>query len=122
MLLSDVCLWLVWSNTVSCIVLSNLFQFFPVQLMLLLASSQMQLNSLLPFSLTEMAALLQAAGYLGVWTAASAWYIAFAELLNETWFRGRVRCHFLVKQGLKSLVLCSCWLSALSNHLQSQSQ
>lgn len=33
---------------------------------------------------------LQAAGYFGVWTAASAWYIAFAELLNETWFRGRV--------------------------------
>lgn len=33
---------------------------------------------------------MQAAGYFGVWTAASAWYIAFAELLNETWFRGRV--------------------------------
>lgn len=33
---------------------------------------------------------LKAAGYFGVWTAGAAWYIAFAELLNETWFRGRV--------------------------------
>lgn len=27
---------------------------------------------------------------MGIWTAAVAWYIAFAELLNEVWFRGRV--------------------------------
>ena len=33
---------------------------------------------------------MKAAGYFGVWTAGAAWYIAFAELLNETWFRGRV--------------------------------
>lgn len=33
---------------------------------------------------------MKAAGYFGVWTAGCAWYIAFAELLNETWFRGRV--------------------------------
>jgi len=33
---------------------------------------------------------LKAAGYFGVWTAGAAWYIAFAEPLNETWFRGRV--------------------------------
>ncbi|KAA6424429.1 hypothetical protein WJX79_007310 [Trebouxia sp. C0005] len=32
----------------------------------------------------------KAGGYFGVWTAAVAWYIAFAELLNEVWFRGRV--------------------------------
>jgi len=34
--------------------------------------------------------LWQAGGYFGVWTAGVAWYIAFAELLNEVWFRGRV--------------------------------
>ena len=33
---------------------------------------------------------VQAGGYFGVWTAGVAWYIAFAELLNEVWFRGRV--------------------------------
>lgn len=32
----------------------------------------------------------KAGGYFGIWTAAVAWYIAFAELLNEVWFRGRV--------------------------------
>jgi len=32
----------------------------------------------------------KAGGYLGIWTAGVAWYIAFAELLNEVWFRGRV--------------------------------
>lgn len=30
------------------------------------------------------------AGYFGIYTAASAWYISFAELFNEIWFRGRV--------------------------------
>ena len=34
--------------------------------------------------------LWQAGGYFGIWTAGVAWYIAFAELLNEVWFRGRV--------------------------------
>ena len=33
---------------------------------------------------------VQAGGYFGIWTAGVAWYIAFAELLNEVWFRGRV--------------------------------
>ena len=37
---------------------------------------------------------MQAAGYCGELTAAIGFYIAFAELLNETWFRGRVStCH-----------------------------
>ncbi|DBB18594.1 TPA: hypothetical protein ACH3X3_000221 [Trebouxia sp. C0006] len=31
-----------------------------------------------------------AAGYCGELTAAIGLYIAFAELLNETWFRGRI--------------------------------
>ena len=35
---------------------------------------------------------LQVTGYVGIYTAASAWYISFAELLNEIWFRGRVSC------------------------------
>lgn len=48
---------------------------------------------------------LQAAGYWGVWTAASAWYIAFAELLNETWFRGRVCFHVYPVLSLE--VFCS---------------
>ena len=33
---------------------------------------------------------VQAGGYMGIITAAIAWYIAFAELINEVWFRGRV--------------------------------
>jgi hypothetical protein len=31
----------------------------------------------------------QAAGYIGVFVAANAWYIAFAELMDEVWFKGR---------------------------------
>ena len=33
---------------------------------------------------------LQASGYIGLYTAASAWYISFAELYNEVLFKGRV--------------------------------
>ncbi|DBA72597.1 TPA: hypothetical protein ACH3X2_010349 [Trebouxia sp. C0005] len=33
---------------------------------------------------------MKVTGYVGIYTAASAWYISFAELLNEIWFRGRV--------------------------------
>ncbi len=33
---------------------------------------------------------MQVTGYVGIYTAASAWYISFAELLNEIWFKGRV--------------------------------
>ncbi len=44
-------------------------------------------------SITQLHLWLQAGGYFGVWTAGVAWYIAFAELLNEVWFRGRVRLH-----------------------------
>ena len=46
-------------------------------------------------STTLCVCILQAGGYLGIWTAGVAWYIAFAELLNEVWFRGRVS-HFFV--------------------------
>ncbi len=35
-------------------------------------------------------AVMQVTGYVGIYTAASAWYISFAELLNEIWFKGRV--------------------------------
>lgn len=34
--------------------------------------------------------MMQVTGYVGIYTAASAWYISFAELLNEIWFKGRV--------------------------------
>lgn len=33
---------------------------------------------------------MKVTGYVGIYTAASAWYISFAELLNEIWFKGRV--------------------------------
>jgi hypothetical protein len=32
---------------------------------------------------------MMAAGYIGIFVAAVAWYIAFAELINEVWFHGR---------------------------------
>ncbi len=54
----------------------------------------------------ELISLLwQAGGYFGVWTAGVAWYIAFAELLNEVWFRGRVSSATQLSVGL--LFLCS---------------
>ena len=36
--------------------------------------------------------MVQVTGYVGIYTAASAWYISFAELFNEIWFKGRVSC------------------------------
>ena len=59
------------------------------------------------FSLVvELIGLLwQAGGYFGIWTAGVAWYIAFAELLNEVWFRGRVSSITQLSVGL--LFWCS---------------
>ena len=34
--------------------------------------------------------VLQVTGYVGIYTAISAWYIAFAELYNEVLFKGQV--------------------------------
>ncbi len=48
--------------------------------------------------------LIQAAGYCGEWTAIIAWYIAFAELLNECWFRGRVSFCFFDRHQRHCLV------------------
>ena len=54
----------------------------------------------------ELISLLwQAGGYFGIWTAGVAWYIAFAELLNEVWFRGRVSSKIQLSVGL--LFWCS---------------
>ena len=54
--------------------------------------------------------MLQAGGYLGIWTAGVAWYIAFAELLNEVWFRGRVS---------SATIQCSCQLQAAPDDVSS---
>ena len=72
--------------------------------------------------------LMQAAGYFGVFTSAAAWYVAFAELLNETWFRGRVShpvsnapvCVLLGTTIWLSLLCCEPCLThcALKQHLQ----
>ncbi len=52
-----------------------------------------------------MSLLWQAGGYFEIWTAAVAWYIAFAELLNEVWFRGRVSS--ASQMSVRFLFLCS---------------
>lgn len=52
---------------------------------------------LLIYLQTHLPSGLQAAGYCGELTAAIGLYIAFANLLNETWFRGQVgRYHCLL--------------------------
>lgn len=60
--------------------------------------------------------LLQAAGYFGIWTSLVAWYIAFAELLNETWFRGRVGSLHL-RHLLMAALAHMCWATQVPLYL-----
>ena len=57
--------------------------------------------------------MLQATGYIGIYTAASAWYISFAELLNEVWFRGRVGSHLSLACTFAQICHCHAVVTAV---------